>query len=208
MDVRVLAATNHDLRAAIAAKRFREDLYYRLSMVEIQTPRLADCMEDLPFLERHFVARFAVQFRKEIRGLTPRAQVRLSQHWWPGNVRELENALGHAAMMTASDMIDVEDLPSNLQAEPGPKEYVQPRADALEGQERMLILQALEQARGNQTQAARMLRISRDRLRYKLKKHHLNAPRRRPGRGRRLRGLADSTCPPGVPACCSRRRTP
>ncbi len=176
VDVRVLAATNHDLRAAIAAKRFREDLYYRLSMVEIQTPRLADCMEDLPFLERHFVARFAVQFRKEIRGLTPRAQVRLSQHWWPGNVRELENALGHAAMMTASDMIDVEDLPSNLQAEPGPKEYVQPRADALEGQERMLILQALEQARGNQTQAARMLRISRDRLRYKLKKHHLNAP--------------------------------
>ena len=76
VDVRVIAATNHDLRAAIAEKRFREDLYYRLSMVEIQVPRLAERKEDLPLLERHFIARFAAQYGKEIRGLTHRAQIR------------------------------------------------------------------------------------------------------------------------------------
>jgi DNA-binding NtrC family response regulator len=94
VDVRVIAATNHDLRALIAEKRFREDLYYRLSMVEIQVPRLADRKEDLPLLQRHFVTRFAAQYGKQIRGLTHRAQIRLSQHSWPGNVRELENVLG------------------------------------------------------------------------------------------------------------------
>src|ERR1022692_3795542 len=103
VDVRVIAATNHDLRALIADKRFREDLYYRLSMVEIQVPRLEERKEDLPLLERHFVARFAAQYKKDIRGLTHRAQVRLSLHGWPGNIRELENVLGHACMMAMGD---------------------------------------------------------------------------------------------------------
>jgi DNA-binding NtrC family response regulator len=111
VDVRVVAATNHDLRAAIAEKRFREDLYYRLSMVEIETPRLADRQGDLSLLEGHFVAKFAAQYGKEIRGLTDRAQIWLSQHSWPGNVRELENVIGCAAMMTMTDRIDVQDLP-------------------------------------------------------------------------------------------------
>jgi DNA-binding NtrC family response regulator len=180
VEVRVLAATNHDLRAAIAEKRFREDLYYRLCMVEIQTPRLAHCMEDLPLLERYFVARFAAEYRKDIRGLTPRAQIRLSRHWWPGNVRELENVLGHASMMTVNNTIDVDDLPPYLHAQQHHSEHAPP-VDALKGQERLLILQALQKAGGNQSQAARILRISRDRLRYKLKKHRLSAPD--PGRG-------------------------
>ena len=114
VDVRVIAATNHNLRAAIAEKRFREDLYYRLSMVEIHVPRLAERKEDLPLLERHFIARFAAQYKKEIRGLTHRAQVRLSLHSWPGNVRELENVLGHACMMAMGDTIDMQDLPGVL----------------------------------------------------------------------------------------------
>src|SRR5712692_5251764 len=92
VDVRVVAATNHDLRAAIGEKRFREDLYYRLSMVEIHVPRLAERKEDLPLLERHFISRFAAQYGKEIRGLTPRAQILLARHSWPGNVRELERS--------------------------------------------------------------------------------------------------------------------
>src|SRR6266446_7960612 len=91
VDVRVVAATNHDLRTAIAEKRFREDLYYRLSMVEIHVARLAERKEDLPLLERHFISRFATQYGKEIRGLTHRAQILLALHAWPGNVRELEN---------------------------------------------------------------------------------------------------------------------
>lgn len=174
VNVRVVAATNHDLGAAIAEKRFREDLYYRLSMVEIRTPRLADRKGDLPSLARHLVARFAAQYGKEIRGLTEQARIRLSQHSWPGNVRELENVIGCAAMMTTSDMIDVQDLPPHLQTR-----AVSVRAsegDVLEGQERLLIMQALETAGGNQTEAARILSISRDRLRYKLKKHNLYIP--------------------------------
>jgi DNA-binding NtrC family response regulator len=178
VDVHVVAATNHDLRAAIAEKRFREDLYYRLSMVEIETPRLADREGDLSLLERHFVARFAAQYGKEIRGLTDRAQIWLSQHSWPGNVRELENVIGCAAMMTMTDMIDVEDLPPYLQAPSGPREHTalsiaSRPADVLKSQERLLIMRALEKAGGNQTRAARILRISRDRLRYKVKKHNL-----------------------------------
>jgi len=181
VDVHVVAATNHDLRAAIAEKRFREDLYYRLSMVEIQAPRLADRKEDLPLLQRHFVSRFAAQYGKEIRGLTSCTQIRLSQHSWPGNVRELENVLGYAAMMTLSDMIDVQDLPPHLQAPAGVTEQAEVslpalEADAFKVQERLLIRRALETAGGNQTQAARILRISRDRLRYKLKKHDLDMP--------------------------------
>jgi DNA-binding NtrC family response regulator len=178
VDVRVIAATNHNLRTAVAEKRFREDLYYRLSMVEIHVPRLADRKEDLPLLERHFIAKFAAQYKKEIRGLTHRAQMRLSMHGWPGNVRELENVLGNACMMAMSDTIDMQDLPSYLRSHAGADEShptlaPAPEAGTLAEQERLLILRALETARGNQSEAARILRIGRDALRYKLKKHNL-----------------------------------
>jgi DNA-binding NtrC family response regulator len=183
VDVRVVAATNRDLRIAIAEKRFREDLYYRLSMVEIAVPRLTDRKEDLPLLQRHFIARFAAQYGKEIRGLTHRAQIVLSMHHWPGNVRELENVIGHACMMAVGDMIDLQDLPSYLRS-PGRSAETGPALPAhesevgtLEEQERLLILQALEAAGGNQSQAARLLRIGRDALRYKLKKHNLSSGR-------------------------------
>jgi DNA-binding NtrC family response regulator len=179
VDVRVIAATNHDLRTAIAEKRFREDLYYRLSMVEIQVPSLADRKEDLPLLERHFIAKFAAQYGKEIRSLTHRAQILLTMHSWPGNVRELENVIGHASMMTLGDTIDVQDLPAYIQAAASQPELAEeggaPEVDVgtLEQQERMLIVRALQSAGGNQSQAARQLRIGRDALRYKLKKHNL-----------------------------------
>jgi DNA-binding NtrC family response regulator len=181
VDVRVVAATNRDLRTAIAEKHFREDLYYRLSMVEINVPRLADRKEDLPLLERHFVSKFAAQYRKPIQGLTHRAQILLSQHTWPGNVRELENVIGHASMMAMGDMIDVADLPAYLHTTSGPMPQSveslipgpDPTVGTLEEQERLLILRALEASAGNQSQAARLLRIGRDALRYKLKKHNL-----------------------------------
>jgi transcriptional regulator with PAS, ATPase and Fis domain len=178
VDVRVIAATNHNLRAAVAEKRFREDLYYRLSMVEIQVPRLADRKEDLTLLERHFIARFAAQYKKDIRGLTHRAQTRLSLHNWPGNVRELENVLGHACMMAMGDTIDMQDLPVYLRSAAGREELTETLAPATEvgtlaEQERSLIVRALETAGGNQSQAARILRIGRDALRYKLKKYNL-----------------------------------
>src|SRR5580693_9091397 len=117
VDVRVIAATNRDVQDLIAHKQFREDLYYRLAMVELRTPALADRREDLPLLEKFLVDRFATQFNKDIRGLTRRAQIVLARHTWPGNIRELENALGHACMMAISDMIDVEDLPASARSE-------------------------------------------------------------------------------------------
>ena len=190
VDVRVIAATNHNLRAAVADKRFREDLYYRLSMVEIQVPRLADRKEDLPLLERHFIARFGAQYRKDIRGLTHRAQTRLSLHTWPGNVRELENVIGHACMMAMGDTIDLQDLPAYLRSAAGSEEARTPLAPSTElgtlaEQERALIVRALEAAGGNQSQAARALRIGRDALRYKLKKYNLetNASTRQAANG-------------------------
>ena len=178
VDVRVIAATNHNLRVAVAEKGFREDLYYRLSMVEIHVPRLADRKEDLPLLERHFIAKFAAQYKKPIQGLTHRAQMRLSTHGWPGNVRELENVLGHACMMAMSDTIDIQDFPAYLRSHSSQEEARQPRTatpevGTLAEQERLLIIRALETAGGNQSQAARLLRIGRDALRYKLKKHNL-----------------------------------
>jgi transcriptional regulator with PAS, ATPase and Fis domain len=191
VDVRIIAATNHDLRVAIREKRFREDLYYRLSMVELQVPSLADRREDLPLLERHFIAQFGAQYGKEIRGLTHRAQILLAQHSWPGNVRELENVLGHAGMMTMGDMIDVQDLPAYMNSPSehasGDDSAAEPTATVkqsgtLEEQERVLIVRALETAGGNQSHAARILSIGRDALRYKLKKHNLEGMRSERGK--------------------------
>src|SRR5579863_9673076 len=114
VDVRIVAATNRDVQDLIEQKQFREDLYYRLAMVELRTPALADRKEDLPLLEKFLLDRFSKQFDKQISGITRRAQIQLARHSWPGNIRELENALGHACMMTLGDMIDVEDLPPSI----------------------------------------------------------------------------------------------
>jgi DNA-binding NtrC family response regulator len=194
VNVRVIAATNRDLRKSIADKQFREDLYYRLSMVEINVPSLAERKEDLPLLERHFISRFASQYGKQIHALTHRAQIALALHSWPGNVRELENVIGHACMMTLGDTIDIQDLPAYLHqgathvtgGEAGKTDHVHGSGSdgsaaggangpvsSLEDQERLLIIRALQAAAGNQSEAARILRIGRDALRYKLKKHGL-----------------------------------
>jgi DNA-binding NtrC family response regulator len=173
VDVRVVAATNHDLRAAVEKKRFREDLYYRLSMVEIQVPRLAERKEDLPLLQRHFVARFAAQYGKELRGLTHRAQIRLSPHSWPGNVRELENVIGHAAMMSTSDVVDVQDFPPYLHACSKRPEH--PAASALAGGtlaeiEREYIIRVLRQTGGVISSAATRLGVPRTTLNAMMRK--------------------------------------
>jgi DNA-binding NtrC family response regulator len=181
VDARVVAATNHDLKSLITQNRFREDLYYRLSMVEIRTPRLAERKEDLALLEHYFIRRFSEQYQKPIQGLTQRAQILLARYSWPGNVRELENVLGSACMMVMGESIDVADLPENLRpqsmdaaAAAAPGTGAEPDKDlSLEEQERLLLISALERAGGNQSQAARLLRISRDRMRYKMSKHNL-----------------------------------
>ena len=114
VNVRVIAATNRDIRRMAREQQFREDLYYRLSMLEIRIPALEDRKEDLPLLTRHFVHYFATQMGKTVSGITRRAQTVLSLHHWPGNIRELENVIGHACTMTDNEFIDVTDLPKGL----------------------------------------------------------------------------------------------
>ncbi|HTP86639.1 MAG TPA: sigma-54 dependent transcriptional regulator [Bryobacteraceae bacterium] len=162
IDVRVIAATNRDLPAMIAEKMFREDLYYRLSMVELKLPSLADRREDLPLLCRHFLARFNAQYGKQIRGITRRAQAVLSRYSWPGNVRQLENVLASASMMVQGDFIDVRDLPGQLReatSTPGPDDAgaVLSLAEA----ERRHTLRVLESLGGNKVRTAEALGISR-----------------------------------------------
>jgi DNA-binding NtrC family response regulator len=185
VNVRVIAATHRNLRQAVADRLFREDLYYRLAMVEIPVPSLAERKEDLPLLIRHFVEKFSQQYGKTIRGVSPRARLALERHSWPGNVRELENAIGHASMMAEGDEIDVGDLPASLLGDasdtstngssgPPPGQPTTPGEDAsLAEHERQLVVSALEKAQGNQSHAARALGIGRDALRYKMKKYGL-----------------------------------
>ncbi len=185
VNVRVVAATHRNLRQAVADRLFREDLYYRLAMVEISVPSLAEHKEDLPALIQHFVTRFARQYGKPVRGVSPRARLVLERHAWPGNVRELENAIGHAAMMAEGAEIDIGDLPASLLGEsadhaadgataPAATQTPDPQEDASFAEhERQLVASALEKAHGNQSQAARALGIGRDALRYKMKKHGL-----------------------------------
>lgn len=181
VDVRVLAATNKDLRQAIADRAFREDLYYRLTMVEVHIPPIAERPEDLQLLVTHFIQKFARQYVKDIRGITQRAQIVLGRHSWPGNVRELENVIGHACMIVMGDMIDVGDLPAYLRSGDttattrahGAVAELAHSPQSLEDHERELVAEALKKAGGNQSEAARSLRIGRDALRYKMKKYNL-----------------------------------
>jgi DNA-binding NtrC family response regulator len=162
VDVRVIAATNRNLHELIAEKKFREDLYYRLSMVEIELPRLADRREDLSLLQRFFIEQFAEQYGKRIKGITPRAQIVLTRYRWPGNIRELKSVLGSACMMTEGELIDVRDLPERIRSRAAeaqnedPSELL-PLADI----ERRHVLRVLEQVGGNKVQAAKILGINR-----------------------------------------------
>jgi DNA-binding NtrC family response regulator len=167
VDVRVVAATNRDLRARVGEKEFRDDLYYRLSMVEVKLPLLAERKEDLPLLVRYLVERFATQYNKPIRGLTRRAQALLARYMWPGNVRELENALGHACMLVEGDLIDVRDFPDTLR-KPAEREPVEDEdLIPLDELQRRHALRVLARVGGNKKRAAEILGIARTTL-YQL----------------------------------------
>ena len=162
VDVRVIAATNRNLPELIAEKKFREDLYYRLSMVEIELPRLGERREDLPLLERFFIDQFAEQYGKPIKGISPRAQIVLARYPWPGNIRELRSMLGSACMMTEGEMVDVRDLPERVRVRAAEtKNQDSNELLPLAEVERRHVLRVLEHAGGNKVQAARILGINR-----------------------------------------------
>jgi DNA-binding NtrC family response regulator len=161
LDVRVIAASNRDMRALVAQNLFREDLYYRLTMVELKLPPLVERKEDLPLLERHFVDRFARNYGKRIGGISRRAQAVLARHAWPGNVREMENVLGHACMMADAEFIDVRDLPDYLQNGTRGVATSEPDLMPLADLERRYTHHVLARLGGNKLQAAQVLGISR-----------------------------------------------
>jgi DNA-binding NtrC family response regulator len=162
VDVRVIAATNRNLKAMVNESTFRDDLYYRLAMVEIRLPRLVERREDIPLLQRHFLKHFEQLYNKTFRGITRRAQLLISRYHWPGNVRELENAIGSACMLTQGDVIDVQDLPEELRA--GSIDDLQDGMETLEAVVRRHVLRILDQVGGNKNRAAEILGISRTTL--------------------------------------------
>jgi len=180
-DARFIAATNRDLKAAIASGRFREDLYYRLNVVQIELPALRDRRDDVALLAYHFMRRCAARMERPAARLGARCVELLAAYRWPGNVRELENVIERALVITNGDEIGPEALPAELRAPHAPAEPVlaslagRPLQDALDEVERSLLLHALEDAGYVQARAAERLGLSKSALHYKLAKHGLLA---------------------------------
>ena len=171
IDVRVVAATNRDLRAALEDGTFREDLYYRLNVVPIEIPPLRERKEDLPYLARHFVEKLSAETGGQVRGITPQAIDKLMEYSWPGNVRELENVIERSMVMALGDKLDASGirLDMNLRArQHAAGEVGLPEGMSLDQYEQELIRNALKQAEGNKSQAARILGLTRNALRYRL----------------------------------------
>jgi DNA-binding NtrC family response regulator len=164
VDVRVTAATHRDLQTMVKDGHFRQDLFYRLSMVQINVPSLAQRENDLPLLERYFIKRFAEQYNKPVHGITRRAQALLAKYSWPGNVRELENVLGSACMMAETETIDIGDLPEHIRENQVTKPQAEEPLGTLEDMERLYALRVLQSVGGNKVRAAELLGISRTKL--------------------------------------------
>jgi len=198
VDVRVIAASNRDLEREVAEKRFRDDLFYRLSVITIHIPPLRERKEDILPLVEFFVQHYGEKFRKPVNGITPELQRVLTSYDWPGNVRELKNAIERSMLLEEEDTLTPACLPIRITSphtsalRPGggdgetewtttadgrrvPVWEIPPGGTRLEEVERMLVEQALKQTHGNQSRAARLLGISRDALRYKIKKFRLEA---------------------------------
>jgi len=161
IDVRVIAATHRNLATMVREGQFREDLYYRLAIVDIALPVLSDRREDLPLLERYFIEKFSAEYNKPVAGLVRRVQTRLATYHWPGNVRELENVIGNACMMTDGSLIDIGDLPERLRKPASEDLAVNESLLPLEELQRRHVLRVLECVGGNKARAAEILGIGR-----------------------------------------------
>jgi two-component system response regulator HydG len=184
IDVRLVAATNRDLLAEVAAGRFRNDLYYRLNIVEIRLPRLHERREDIPYLTAAFVRGFSQRFNKALVGLTPGAERLLAEAAWDGNVRQLRNVIERACILSEGDFVGENDLSGSMQ-----EQRLAPATSASSGSlairsdsnpaplvevEREHIIRTLQQVRGNKAVAARLLGISRRAFYRQLERHGLH----------------------------------
>jgi len=182
VNARIIAATNKDLLKSVEEKTFREDLYYRLKVFQITIPPLRERKEDVPALANHFIRLFNSQFGKKVKYIDDKLKDVLMQYNWPGNVRELRNVMERAIILESNNTISIKDLPREIRD-------IKPTIDlanntynfelpeqgiSLYELEKQVIIQALQKTNNNQTQAAKLLGISRDTLRYKQKKYNIN----------------------------------
>jgi DNA-binding NtrC family response regulator len=178
LDVRVIAATNVDVKRAIQTGTLREDLYYRLNVVQITAPPLRERREDVPLLAEHFVRKCRRDFHKEVAGIAPAALAVLQEHAWPGNVRELQNTIERAVALAEGPLIEVRDLPLDLvlPRDLGPEGSPDRLREARDHFERQLILRVLERVRWNHSEAARVLGLHRNSLMKRLAALGIRAP--------------------------------
>jgi two-component system, NtrC family, response regulator AtoC len=184
VDVRVIVASNRNLEEAVRASKFRQDLYFRLAIIPVHLRPLREHKEDIPSLLEHFIRHYNQKFRKNIQSLTREAEELLTNYDWPGNIREVKNAIERVMILAEGNRISAKYLPIRI-SEGGimPVPMGEGKADgeirlpagglSLWHVEKELIRQALDQARGNKTTASRLLHITRDTLRYKVKKYKL-----------------------------------
>jgi two-component system response regulator PilR (NtrC family) len=199
VDVRIVAATNIDLRRAVEEGRFREDLYYRLNVIAIQLPPLRQRKEDVPALVAHFVEKYARENSKEVTGVTPEGLQALMDYDWPGNVRELENVIERGVVLTTTSQIGRELIPDHVRTAPSfhvphltvPPEGISLR-DVIANFERRLIESTLESTGGVQKEAARLLGLKPTTLNEMIKRHNILLPRER-DRERRAKELDEAT---------------
>ncbi|MFH1245399.1 MAG: sigma-54 dependent transcriptional regulator [Candidatus Omnitrophota bacterium] len=182
VDVRIIAATNHNLEKAVADGEFRQDLYYRLNVIAIDIPPLRERKEDIPLLAKHFIDVYAAENSKEIKTVADALFPVLMQYNWPGNIRELENLMERAVILDADGVIDRHDLPKMLLNGDAALYSALSRPDingfmslknAVEEPEKTFILQALKEAGGNKKKAAKQLGVNRTTLYNKLRKYHI-----------------------------------
>ena len=187
VDLRLVVATNRDLRDLVRKGRFREDLFYRISVCQLHLPPLRERAGDLPILLEHFLARYRRERGTRIAGLTPEALRVVAAYPWPGNVREFQNMVEWITITCKGERVDVPDLPAYLKAGPpgtagAPAPLVAERPSLLsyglsvEDVEKTMLQEALDKARGNVSEAARLLKITRNTLRYRMGKYNITVP--------------------------------
>ena len=181
VDVRIIAATHRDLRQAVAAGQFREDLYYRLNVFPIQLPALRDRREDIAILAAHFLGVLAESVGKRVTGFTPGALSAMADYAWPGNIRELQNCVERAVIVAKSPTIDIPDLPRDLfdgSSRQRERDDLPSDLDAeIDRLERRFIMEALRRSDGKQVQAAQLLGIAERSLWHRIKKHGIKVTR-------------------------------
>jgi len=187
VDVRIVAATNIDLRRAVEEGRFREDLFYRLNVIAVQLPPLRQRKEDVPALIAHFVDKYARENGKRVTGVSPAALQSLLDYDWPGNVRELENVIERGVVLSTTETIDRDLIPDHVRSAPAfhmPQLTVPPEGislkDVIASFERRLIESTLESTKGVQKEAARLLGLKPTTLNEMIKRHSIAIPRDRP----------------------------